>query len=390
MDFDDKPRKGTQFGFFATKAGQEMSGGQWSFFINLAQKDYSGYQVAGLINYANYIHGAQVAYVFNLAGGFDGAQVGTWNVSTGVSNGAQVGTINVATDSLNGVQVGTFNVGAQITYPQVGVVNIARESNVQVSVFNITKTERSVQVGVTNIADSVGYVQASVLNIADKAGVIQAGVMDIADSAELQIGVINIAHHAGDRQVGILNICGYCENTSVGLISIQGNGVLSVSEFMSETGHLATNLRLGSAYFFTSFEYSRAFKEDKPFQKWDGVQVSGIGFGTQFGVYGTHFDLEYMFADVYDRKKHTFEMGSINFDPDSDANFYHRVRLGATFRVCTGFGLIGGVSGNMVTEGYGNDFAIAPKGDWFAHWNFNGHEVRVWPGFYAGLVVGKF
>ena len=435
----EQDMSGGQLSLLANLAQKDFSGIQMSAIMNYAGY-IEGVQLNDLVNLAGSFDGAQVG-TWNVASGkSSGAQVGIVNAVTDTLNGGQVGivniskvtdkvqlgiinathaskvqigivnavktsevqvgVVNVATDTVNGVQVATFNFAKNITSPQVSVMNVAQKSNMQGGVLNITKTEKNIQLGVTNIADSVGYAQVGVLNIADNVGVIQgsvmniadsaniqAGVLDIGDSIELQIGVINIAHHVGDRQVGVLNICGYCENTPVGLISIRGNGVLSVSEFVSETGHFATNLRLGSTYFFSSFEYSRVFEEDKQFQKWDDVQVSGIGFGTQFGVYGTHFDLEYMLANVYDRKKQTFEIG---FDSNSDANYYHRLRLGSTIKIFPGLGLLGGVSANVVTEGYGDGFAIAPKGDWFAHWNFDGHEVRVWPGFYAGLVVGKF
>jgi hypothetical protein len=258
---------------------------------------------------------------------------------------------------------------------QVGIVNVTQSSKAQIGIVNAVKTAE-IQVGIVNAADSTKF-QTGIINVARKA-------------PKIQTGIINIAGKAKGRQIGIINVCGKCEDTPVGIISIMGNGVIAGSASLNETGHLAANVRFGSSYFFTTFEYSRAFEDDKPFREFADVQESGLGIGTQFGKYGTHFDLEYMFLNVYPDKGKELQLGSVNISSDSDANYHHRLRVGSTIKIIPGLGLFGGVSANVVTEGYAEGFAVGPKGDWFAHWNFDGHEVRVWPGLYAGLVVGKF
>jgi len=402
FDSDDQPRKGVQMGLFATRSEQEMSGGQISLLANLAQKDFSGIQMSAIMNYAGYIEGVQLNDLVNLAGSFDGAQVGTWNVASGKSSGAQVGIVNAVTDTLNGGQVGIVNISKVTDNVQLGIINATHASKVQIGIVNAVNVA-DIQVGIVNISKVTHKVQVGIVN-AVKNSEIQVGVVNAADSIKIQMGIINmtrkilapevglinIASNAKGRQVGLINICGKCEDSPIGLISIMGNGVIAGSASINETGHLAANLRLGSSYFFTTFEYSRAFEDDKPFQEFGDVQESGLGVGTQFGEYGSHFDLEYMFLNVYPNKKKQIQLGAVDVNSDSEANFHHRLRLGSTIKIISGLGLFGGVSANVVTEGYGDGFAIAPKGDWFAHWNFDGHEVRVWPGFYAGIVVGKF
>ncbi len=402
FDSDNQPRKGVQMGIFATRSEQEMSGGQLSLLANLAQKDFSGIQMSAIMNYASYIEGVQLNDLVNLAGSFDGAQVGTWNVASGKSSGAQVGIVNAVTDTLNGGQVGIVNISKVTDKVQLGIINATRASKAQIGIVNAVNVSE-VQVGIVNISKETYKAQVGIVN-AVKTSEVQVGIVNAADSIKLQmgiinmarkafeseVGIINIASKAKGHQVGLINICGKCEDSPIGLISIMGNGVIAGSASINETGHLAANLRLGSSYFFTTFEYSRAFEDDKPFQEFGDVQESGLGIGTQFGKYGTHFDLEYMFLNVYPDKRKELQLGAVDINSDSDANFHHRLRLGSTIKIISGLGLFGGVSANVVTEGYGDDFAIGPKGDWFAHWNFDGHEVRVWPGFYAGIVVGKF
>lgn len=417
FDSDNQPRKGVQMGIFATRSEQDMSGGQLSLLANLAQKDFSGIQMSAIMNYAGYIEGVQLNDLVNLAGSFDGAQVGTWNVASGKSSGAQVGIVNAVTDTLNGGQVGIVNISKVTDKVQLGIINATHASKVQIGIVNAVKTSE-VQVGIVNFAtDTVNGGQVGIVNVskvtrkaqvgivnAVKTSDIQVGVVNAADSIKIQmgivnmtrkafeseVGIVNIASNAKGRQVGLINICGKCEDSPIGLISIMGNGVIAGSASINETGHLAANLHFGSSYFFTAFEYSRAFEDDKPFQEFSDVQALGIGFGTQFGKYDTHFDLEYMFLSVYPDNRKESQIGVLNFDFDSDANYHHRLRLGSTIKIIPGLGLFGGVSANVLTEGYGDDFATGPKGDWFAHWNFDGHEVRVWPGLYAGIVVGKF
>ncbi len=428
FDFESEPRKGVQLGFFITKARENMSGVQVSLFANTAQKEFHGTQVSIGVNYAEYIRGVQIS-MLNIAESIHGAQIGLGNIATNSSQGFQLGVMNIAGDTLNGTQAAVMNVGARVDQGQFGVFNAAKDVGIaQAGVANFTKTT-PIQAGVFNAAKEVDYVQAGVSNFSkttntqvgvfnaagnvdvtqtgvanfsgktvySQVGVFnvtgktktQAGVLNIAGSESLlQLGVMNIAGKAGGRQIGILNICGTCDKTPIGIISIAGNGVWAASAMMDETANLVGNLRLGTEYFYTVFEYSRGFEDKKMFREFGKEVQHGLGLGTQFGRKGTHMNMEYVFLNAYRKQPNGFY--PVDFNSETENNFHHRVRFGATAQLFPGVGIRGGVSASVVTEGFSNGFNIEPKGGWHAQWNIGGREVRVWPGLYAGLIFGKF
>lgn len=376
FDVERVPRKGTMIGVFATKSDSAFIGAQLSLLANIAQGNTAGFQGAMTINYAKNIEGAQLSSTLNLAQSMSGTQVGVTNVVTNPSVGWQVGVLDVSADSLAGGQVGVTNAASSVSALQVGIGNFAGDAPVQIAAVDVAKSTK-VQVGVLDIA---------------KTSNVQVGSLNISGTSGTQVGVYNIAGRSKGHQVGVLNICGTCEETPVGLLSIVGNGVWTASAVIDETGALAGNLRFGTAYFFTSFESSRAFDEDHPFSEFGEEQRSGFGFGTQFGEYGTHFDLEYMFlSDFPDWKaKRMGNIGVSAKDDSDDANYMHRMRLGATVKVLPYIGITGGVSANVVTEGDASSVHSAPKGDYHAEWHIAGRDVRVWPGLYSGIVIGRF
>lgn len=359
FDSENLPRTGTQFGFFVTNAEEKMVGSQISLLLNRSKKEFSGLQLSAVGNLANKMDGVQVSTTFNVAQQFDGIQVGaSLNLVTDKSNGLQIGSVNIATDSLIGVQVGALN-AANTVNTQIGTLNGANNSFLQISTMNIAKNVE---------------LQIATLNWAQKL-------------TTLQVGIINYARKDYGRSIGLINICPYCEKTPIGLISIVGNGVWSFSTSIDETGSFLGNLRLGTAYFYTTFEASRPF--DFSEREFDKGMRSGLGFGTQFGTYGTHFDLDFMTLLDYTSWSPS-RIGSFDMDMDHSFNIFHRLRFGATFQVFKGFGLMGGVSGNVVSEGSRVRVHANPRGEYHAEWDIAGRKVRIWPGLYAGLIIGRF
>ena len=359
VDSDKDPRKGIQFGFFVTKTEDYMLGTQISLIANIAQKEMHGLQVTDIYNGVNaHFEGAQVSGMINYAESFDGAQIGsTINVAAKKSSGAQIsGTLNIISDSLDGVQIAP-------------ALNIASQSNVQVSAAMNTAGSSDVQV-------------TAAMNVAGKAGTQVSAAMNIAGTLEdAQVSTFNIAGKATGRQVGIINVCGSCEKTPVGLISIVGNGVWNVTSSVNEMSALGLSLHLGTAYFFTSFEGTREFEEGSSFKHFNDMYETGLGFGTQFGMYGNHLELEYMYLTAHER---------INMNMDDDINFHHRLRLGFVHKLFPGFGLTVGGTVNVVSEGSADKVLIKPRGDYHDDISVDGHKGRWWPGFYAGLTVGRF
>ncbi|SHK86339.1 caspase family protein [Fibrobacter sp. UWEL] len=345
VDHEKEPRKGLQIGVFASIADDYMIGSQLSLIANVAKKEMHGIQVSSVVNVAkDHMEGAQVGSTLNYARSFDGVQVAPFNIAARKSEGVQIGNINVAADTLSAVQIGAINY-AGYTPVQISAINVAGGANVQVSAINVT-----------------------------------GGLFGP------QVGAINYAHKAEGRQWGVINICAECEKTPIGLINIVGNGVWSLTGTFNEMGGTAYKVDLGTAYYYISWESSRNFEKGHLFGRYDDVWESGLGIGTHFGKYGSHFELEYMFLNVADKVVGGYGTPA----EDADASFHHRLRFGSTWEIIRGIGLTGGLSLNLLTEGFGDSLPLKPRGDYHEDVSAKGHEGRIWPGFYAGLTVGRF
>ncbi|OWU98741.1 hypothetical protein B7994_12950 [Fibrobacter sp. UWR2] len=372
-DIDKQPRKGIQIGFFVTKTEDYMLGTQVSLFANVAEKEMHGLQVTDFYNGVNaHFEGVQLSGLANYAESFEGAQIGSVvNVATKKSSGAQIsGTLNFAADSVEGAQVSpVLNYAGQADVQVTGVLNIAGESDVQVS-------------GAMNVAKKADVQVTGAMNIAGETDVQVSGAMNIAGKAKgTQISVMNIAGRSEGPQIGVVNICGYCESTPIGLLNIVGNGVWSVTSSFNEMGALGISFHMGTAYLYTALEGARLIEKGTDFEHFSDVYESGVGLGTQFGKYGSHFELEYMFLIFHERmfNKHDYEDG-----------YHHRLRLGYTSRLFTGFGLSVGGTLNVATRGYADKILVKPLAEYHDDFGNDKHKGRWWPGFYAGVTVGRF
>ena len=346
VDSDRHPRKGLQLGLFVATAHDYMLGSQVSLFANVAKKEMHGLQVTTTMNLARrHFEGAQISSVANFAGSLDGAQLSTTaNITRHQSSGIQISSVNLAMDTLKGVQVAAG-------------VNLALATNVQV---------------------------AAGVNAAKKADVqVVAGVNVAKEIDKYQVGTINYASKAAGRQWGIINVCLECEKTPIGLINIVGNGVWSVTPYINEMGAGGAAIHLGTAYFYTNLEWARLFEKGSHFKHFQDVYESGIGIGTQFGKYGSHFELEYTFFNVYDK---------IDFEHEDDfkSGYHHRGRVGYVYQLFPFFGLSVGGTLNITSIGYLNKLPLKPLGDYHDDFGSRKHKARWWPGFYAGLTVGRF
>lgn len=356
VDIENEPRKGLQIGVLGTGARNYMLGSQIAIFGNVAGKDIRGFQGAGVFNVAKRnVVGLQLGTV-NVAGSLDGAEFGTVNIVSGSSNGLQLGTVNVAADSLRGAQLSAVNV-ASYSAVQVGAVNVAGSAPVQVSAMNLAKTS-DVQISAANFGGNV----------------------------KNQFGAINMAKKSSGRMFGVVNVCAECDKTPFGLLNFVGNGLWEASFGLNEMGGTSANFKFGTAYFYTAFETARLFKENQLFERYDRLWENGIGVGTHFGKYGSHLELEYMFFNVTDKYHGNYGV----IDKRNDASFHHRVRLGMTSNVLPFVGISSGISMNLATEGYVEKIRLKPLGKWHDDFRAGGRSARIWPGFYAGIALGKF
>lgn len=371
-DHETEPRKGMQIGVFATKSDGYMLGAQLSIFSNIARKEMRGVQAATIINIAKeHLKGVQVNSMLNYAKSFDGAQLsGMLNVAMEKSDGVQIAPFNIISDSLDGTQVGVFNY-ATYALTQVSAINIAGASGVQISAINVAGEVQKMQVGAIN-ATGKTHVQLGAINVASQI-------------ENLQLGAINYATKAKRRQVGLVNIAPHADKTPVGLINIVGNGLWSLSGTFNEMGGWTLKLDLGTPYFYTSFEGGRVLRENNRKRPY----MNGFGLGTHFGKFGSHLELEYMVLNMANDsmfdENYTWGIGIAS---SSWSSVLQRLRFGGVYEVFKGFGVVGGVSLNLQVSGSADDHvAVTPIGEYHADVSNDG---RFWPGFYAGLVVGRF
>ena len=374
VDTDKEPRKGVQVGLLVTRTKDYMLGSQLSLAANIAQKEMHGLQITTGLNIAkHHFEGAQISTTLNYAGSFDGAQISSAvNLSRYNSSGAQIGIVNLALDSLNGFQVSAgVNYAKETKFQVTAGVNAAKSTNMQI-------------VAGVNAARTAGLQVSAGVNAAKESDIqVTAGVNVANENNTLQLGVVNYATKEKGRQWGIVNICAKCEKSPIGLVNFVGNGVWSVTPYINEMGALGVSTHLGTAYFYTNLEWARLFKKGSLFSEFRDVNESGIGFGTQFGKYGSHFELEYTFFSVLDKIE-------IDEKDDLKSGFHHRARLGYVCQVLPFFGLSVGGTLNLTSEGYLNKLPLKPLGNYHDDVSYKGHKGRWWPGFYAGLTFGRF
>lgn len=396
VDKDREARKGLQMGLFVTRTDSYMLGSQISIFANIARKEMHGLQLSAVFNGAKeHFEGAQISSVMNYAGSFDGIQVSpVINVAKENSSGVQVSaTMNVARDSLNGVQVAPAINYARETKAQISAaLNVAKETHAQITAAANIARESDVQVSAAlNAAKKSGVQVTAALNAAKESDVQVAAAMNVAGKVNgAQVSVLNIAGRADGRQVGILNICGHCEKTPVGLINIVGNGVWSVTGSLNEMGALGVSLHMGTAYLYTALEGARLIEKGSEFKHFSDASEAGLGLGTQFGKYGSHIDLEYMFLMEHDKVAFNFDDSDFEYGSDDGVNFHHRLRLGYTTQVFPFFGLSVGGTLNLAAQGYGEKILVKPLSEYHDDFGHEGDKFRFWPGFYAGITVGRF
>ena len=128
-------------------------------------------------------------------------------------------------------------------------------------------------------------------------------------------------------------------------------------------------------------------------KKFSDIYETGVGLGTQFGKYGSHFELEYMFLTAQTLDVECDEDGEevkVEFEDDDGPNFHHRLRLGYTTQVFPFLGLSVGGTLNWATIGYADKVWLKPRAEYHDDFGSEKHAGRWWAGFYAGITVGRF
>jgi len=381
-----RPFVGSQVSLLGNFSMEYMQGVQASALMNFSLGELYGTQISSTLNVANNIEGLQASMGTNLVfGRFSGAQFGPVNFAI-KGSGAQAGAINILADSLIGGQGGAINIAKDMTIGQGGVINIARDAGyAQGGVINVGYKMKYAQGGVINVAGNSGLLQGGVLNLTGQVDLIQGGVINVAGSVgKLQGGIINVGGHVG-RQIGIINVSAKSDHTPIGLINVVGNGIIDATLYADETGRAGAALHMGTPYLYTIMEYNL-----KPTfsGEWDNAwpQSWGWGLGTRFGKWGNFFNLDYVYSEIYDKNPGHFSIGGT----DDESNMLHKVRIGGAYKLLPGIALSSGITFNALARDGGDDFYLEPRGEYHWHWKFGSHKIRLWPGLYAGLTVGKF
>ena len=400
--YSSEPVKELQLGFI-TLSKNALVGTQISIFGNFAMGDMAGTQLSAIGNVATgNIYGFQGAGVFNVANNFTGVQSAPFNIAK-KGKGVQAATVNLYADSLIGFQAAVVNIARVVTGGQAGAVNLAMNAgNFQAGAVNITGGVDKFQTGAVNIAGNSGKFQAGAVNITGSASEFQTGAVNITGSVDkfqtgavniagsagkVQVGAVNIGGHVG-RQIGAVNIAAKSDNTPIGLINIIGNGIIDATFYADETSRAGATLHLGTPYLYTLFEYASEFTLSGSWSNTFPVSW-GYGLGTRFGMLGNFFSLDYAYLNTYNENPGNFNLGPGGSEKDND-NKLQKIRFGASYKLLPGLALSSGLTLNALSRHNGSDFYLEPSGEYHWHWTFFEHKVRLWPGLYAGLTVGKF
>ena len=114
----------------------KLRGAQISGAVNVIAGDADGVQIGGAANVSGDASGAQIGGAINVAGNVDGVQLGgAINVAHGDVDGAQIaGAVNVASGRVRGLQLGVVNVADESDAP-IGVVNVIKRGRHHVDVW---------------------------------------------------------------------------------------------------------------------------------------------------------------------------------------------------------------------------------------------------------------
>ena len=97
-----------------------------------------------------------------------------------------------------------------------------------------------------------------------------------------------------------------------------------------------------------------------------------------------------MFLAAQNRHGLDSHFSGFEYRDGDDVNFHHRLRLGYTTQVFPFFGLSVGGSFNFAQEITGDKLWLKPLAEYHDDFGHEGDKFRFWPGFYAGITVGRF
>jgi hypothetical protein len=305
--------------------------------FNIDENEVVGFQAAGAVNVlGGSFGGLQQAGVINIVGNeFAGAQMaGVANVVGGDFGGAQMaGAVNI---------VGNGCAGAQLA----GAVNIAGQDLAGVQVA-----------GAANIAAERfrGLQLSGAVNVAEKFSGAQVGVVNICGQGRgLQFGLVNIAEDV---------------DVPIGLVSIVENGMFHVNVWANEFSPVNVGIKTGSNIIYNVFSFG--FNP-----KGESTRVfGGIGLGG-------HIPLNRFFVDI-DVLSHGVFSGPDWF-PEGGSDLLSSLHLTGGWQVTDYLAIIAGPALSIWVSDR-EDGSAVPFYDAPLYQSHGSENVRIWPGFTAGL-----
>jgi hypothetical protein len=314
-----------------------VRGFELGFVLNIETRALCGVQLSGGLNLVSGpVEGVQLGFVNIGAVLVDGLQLGLLDIAAGDIQGAQVALANIATGELAGLQVGLFNLaGASFEGLQLGLLDIAAGES------------SGAQIGLLNLA-----------------------VQDLRGS---QLGLLNIGAGPVDgTMIGLLNIAEDAD-TAIGLVSVLWRGRTQLDVWSGDTGLAMVGLKHGGKRVHNIYGVGVTHR--------DGL---GIVFATALGIGIRMLDSEDWFLDLdaiehgllaHDRARDSYDWTSIA-----------QLRVPVGWRVTREIALFAGPALN-VSIAHGDSILTDPALYDSARLSDDGAatEVRIWPGFAAGL-----
>jgi hypothetical protein len=169
-----------------------LKGAELGSCFNVIRDDVVGFQASGALNFVGRdLVGVQAGTVNLVIGRVTQSQVGVVNFAGG-SAATQIGVTNVAGGN-TAVQAGVVSISAGNSLVQVGVVNITAGARVSSGGMTFTPgAANSVQVGTVNLTTGSTDAQVGVANVAGQVRKFQLGVVNVADESDVSIGLVSI------------------------------------------------------------------------------------------------------------------------------------------------------------------------------------------------------
>jgi len=310
---------------------------------------------------------------FNLLGGISGSVrgfelAGLLNIETRALCGVQLsGGLNLVGGPVEGVQVGLINAGAiSVDVVQLGLVDVAAG--------HVLGT----QVALVNVAtDPVVGVQLALFNLAGTTlEGLQLGLVDIAgETSGAQIGLVNIAAGRVDgTMIGLLNVAEDAD-AAVGLVSVLWHGRTQLDTWSGDTGLAMVGIKHGGKRVHNIYGVGVTHR--------DGL---GVVFATALGIGLRLVDQGGWFLDL-----DAIEHGLLAHDEahgSYDWTSIAQLRLPVGWRFSREIAVFAGPALN-VSVADRDSILIDPALYSSARLSDPGAatEIRLWPGFSAGLEV---